>query len=79
MHAIRLDSIDKALLAAIEARPGQHMAGVLRGFKLRRGSQSHARIRQLATGGFVKLDRTSQRGRVFCHLTDAGKKSLAEA
>jgi len=79
MHSISLDSIDKALLAAIKAHPGQHMAGVLRGFKLLRGSQSHARIRRLAAGGFGELDRTSQRGRVFCNLTEAGRKVLAEA
>ncbi len=78
MHAINLDSVDKALLAAIKARPGQHMAAVLRGFRLMRESQSYARIRRLAAGGFVELDQTSQRGRAFCHLTDAGRRVLLE-
>ncbi|MFZ2472758.1 MAG: hypothetical protein WAW52_12575 [Methanothrix sp.] len=75
---MNLDSIDKALLTAIKARPGQHMAGVLRGFKLVRATQSYTRLRQLAAGGFVELDRTSQRGRVFCHLTDAGERCSEE-
>ncbi|MCK9442712.1 MAG: hypothetical protein M0Q13_14980 [Methanothrix sp.] len=79
MHAISLDSIDIALLAAIKARPGQHMAEVLRGFTLLRESQSYDRIRRLAAWGFVELDRTSQRGKVFCNLTEAGRKALAGA
>lgn len=74
-----LDSIDLALLAAIEAHPGQHMAAVLRDFERRRTSQSCARIKQMAAIGLVELDRTREKGRVFVDLTDAGRKMLAEA
>lgn len=74
-----LDSIDRALLAAIEAHPGQHVAAILEGFELRRTSQAYARIRLLAKAGLVELDRAREKGRMFATLTDTGRKTLAEA
>jgi DNA-binding MarR family transcriptional regulator len=74
-----LDSIDQALLAAIAAHPGQHVAVILEGFELRRTTQAYARIRQLTKAGLVELDKTRVRGRMFATLTDTGKKTLAEA
>jgi DNA-binding MarR family transcriptional regulator len=74
-----LDSIDRALLAAIEAHPGQHVAAILEDFELRRTTQAYARIRQLAKAGLVELDRTRVKGRVFAALTNSGRKALAEA
>ncbi len=79
MRPISLDSIDMALLGAIRAHPGQHMAEVLRGFTLVGESQAYARVRGFDAGGFVKLDRVSRRGRVFCHITEVGEKTLVEA
>ncbi len=78
MQPISLDSIDAALLAAIKAHRGQCIADILREFKLRCASASYTRIEQLADAGLVELDRTSQKGRVVCHLTESGLKALEE-
>ncbi len=78
MRPISLDSIDVALLAAIKTHPGQCIADILREFKLRCASASYVRISQLASVGLVELDRTSQKGRVVCHLTESGQEALEE-
>jgi DNA-binding MarR family transcriptional regulator len=72
-----LDRIDRAILAAIKAHPGQCIASVLRDFKLRHTSQSYARIRQMAAAGLVNRNRL--KGKVFVDLTESGRKALAEA
>jgi hypothetical protein len=37
------------------------------------------RLNRLDILGLVKLDRTSQRSRVFCSITSSGKKALEES
>lgn len=72
-----LDRVDRAILAAIKAHPGQCIADIVRDSKLRHTSQSYARIRQMASAGLV--DRNRQKGKVFVDLTESGRKALAEA
>jgi DNA-binding IclR family transcriptional regulator len=72
----RLDRIDMAILAAIKAHPGQCIADIVRGSKLRHASQTYARIRHMAALGLV--NRNCQKGRVLVDLTESGRKALAE-
>jgi len=73
-----LDRIDRAILAAIKAHPGQCIAEIVRDSRLRHASKSYARIRQMAAAGLVEQDRTRQKGKVFVDLTESGLKALEE-
>jgi DNA-binding Lrp family transcriptional regulator len=65
MPVMALDAIDRALLAAIKADPGQAVYVLLRSFTARSKSILRRRLDILEDHGYVRLDRTSQRGRVF--------------
>jgi hypothetical protein len=68
-----LDEIDRSLLRAIKAGPGRAAYVVVRPLKARSGRVYRERLDKLAACGLVRLDRTAQRGRVLCYLTDAGE------
>jgi len=77
MLRVILDDIDKKLLRAIQAGPGQGayaIAATLSG--TRSDDTGRRRLDMLASHGYVRLDRSSVRGRVACYLTEAGERML---
>lgn len=68
-----LDEIDRSLLRAIKADPGRAAYVVVRALGDRSDRTYRKRLVRLAACGLVRLDRTAQRGRVLCYLTDAGE------
>lgn len=72
-----LDELDRNLLKRCAEKSGSNLIDILEPFlEVRAKRTLYERLERLEAAGYIRIDRETLRGSVFCHVTDKGKDAL---
>jgi DNA-binding Lrp family transcriptional regulator len=76
MSEIQLDNIDIQLLNRVAELSGSTVTRIVKTLDCRTAKALRDRIDRLAGKGYVRLDRTTYRGKVLVYPTESGKAAI---
>jgi DNA-binding MarR family transcriptional regulator len=71
-----LDRVDLQLLNRVAEMPGKSVTRIVKTLDCRTAQALRMRLDRLDSRGYVRLDRTTYRGKVLVYPTEAGKAAI---